>query len=314
MVNDTNNFIKQIEAYGFKARVVSIEHIEEMQSEIENTKINYKDVNNYIGKYLNGFNYKIPENFLKAKSIIVIAVPQPIVRIHFTLGIKKHIVIMPPMYLFNSSSEREEKQKKIVEVTTILEKVLSSENYQAIKINLPCKLLAVNSGLGTYGKNNICYINSQSSFYWIGAYISNMPCENDSWQKCTTMDMCENCDLCLKNCPTSAIANDRFIIHANKCITLHNESKEDFPKWLNSKWHNSIIGCMRCQIVCPVNRNYIKNIKDFAEFDNRETKMILDKTPLEELPETTYRKLKLINFIEDYGLLARNLNVLIDTK
>lgn len=312
MGNATNDFITQIESHGFKVRVISIEHIEEIQSDIENTKQTHKDVNNYIGKYLNKFNYKIPENLLEAKSIIVVAVPQPIVRIHFTLNRKKHAVIMPPMYLLNTSSELEEEQKKISEVTTILQEVLTPKNCKVVKTNLPCKLIAVKSGLGAYGKNNICYINSESSFYWIGVYISDMLCENDSWQKSTTMEMCESCDLCLKNCPTGAITNDRFIIHANKCITLQNESKKDFPKWLEPKWHNSIIGCMRCQIVCPANKNHIKDVEDFAEFDDWETRMILEKTPLGELPKITYRKLELINFIEDYDLLARNLNVLIN--
>ncbi len=39
--------------------------------------------------------------------------------------------------------------------------------------------------------------------------------------------------------------------------------------------------------------------------------MILSKVPLDKLPAITYRKLELINFIEYYELLARNLSVLI---
>lgn len=68
---------------------------------------------------------------------------------------------------------------------------------------------------------------------------------------------------------------------------------------------------MRCQSVCPVNRKHIDNIEDIAEFDSYETEMILAGTQLYKLPETTYRKLDTINFVEDYNLLARNLKVLI---
>ncbi|MDV3425769.1 MAG: 4Fe-4S binding protein [Bacillota bacterium] len=310
MVSITNDFINQIEAHGFKAGIISIKHIEEIQADIETTKKNYKDVNTYIGKYLNKFDYNTAENLSKAKSIIVVAVPQPIIRIYFTLGGKRRAVIMPPMYLLNASVELEEKHKKICEVTSIVENILLCKNFKVKKINLPCKLIATRSGLGQYGKNNICYINNESSFYWMGVYISDMPCENDSWQEADSMDVCTNCNLCIKNCPTGAITNDRFVIHASKCITLQNESEKDFPKWLNTKWNNSIIGCMRCQIICPVNRDSIKNVEDLTEFNERETKMILSKTPLDELPETTYRKLELINFIEYYDLLARNLTFL----
>ncbi|MBV7272843.1 epoxyqueuosine reductase [Clostridium sp. PL3] len=311
MKSYVSDFIKKIEGYGFKAQVISFTNIEAIQSELENTKQTYEDVDTYIGKYLDKFYYENSKNLLEAKSIIVIAVPQPIARIHFTLDSKKHSVIMPPMYLLNASSEFEEKHKKIAEVTAILEKVLSYENFKVIKLNIPCKLTAVKSGLGVYGRNNICYINGESSFYWLGAYISDMPCENDAWQEhSVTMDTCKNCDLCLKNCPTGAIAKDRFIIHSNKCITLQNESKEDFSKDLDSKWHNCLIGCLRCQIICPVNKKHIRNVEDITEFDEWETRKILDETPLEELSEITYKKLELISFIEDYDLLARNLKVL----
>ncbi|AWI04914.1 4Fe-4S double cluster binding domain-containing protein [Clostridium drakei] len=314
MQNYSSDFINQIQKYGFKAQVISFKHIKEIQLELETTKQIHKDVNTYIGKYINKFNYNVPINSLEAKSIIIIAVPQPIARINFTLDSKNHTVIMPPMYLLNSSSEFEEKHKKISEITTIVKKILSTENFKVVKANIPCKLIAVKSGLGTYGRNNICYINSESSFYWLGSYISDMPCENDFWQKCTIMDACKNCDLCLKNCPTSAISDDRFLLHTNKCITLQNESKETFPKSLNLKWHNCLIGCIRCQIICPVNKKHIKNVKDITEFSELETKKILSKTPLKELPGETYKKLELISFIEDYNLLARNLSILINNK
>ena len=196
-------------------------------------------------------------------------------------------------------------------MTSIIENILSDKNLRVKKINLPCKLIASRSGLAQYGKNNICYINNESSFYWMGVYISDMPCEKDSWQESKVMDICTKCNLCTKNCPTGAIANDRFLIHASKCITLHNESEKDFPIWVNKKNHNSIIGCMRCQIVCPINRNQIKDIEDLCEFDEKETRMILAKAPLSEFLDVTYKKLELINFIEYYDLLARNLDVLI---
>lgn len=311
MTSITDEFINKIQSYGFKAGIISIKHIEEIQADIAKINKEYKDVNTSIGKYLNRFDYNSIKEFSKAESIIVIAVSQPMNRIYFTLGGKKRPVIMPPMYLLNSSIELEEKHKKISEVTSIIENILSDKNLKVKKINLPCKLIASRSGLAEYGKNNICYINNESSFYWMGVYISDMPCEKDSWQKSKVMDICEKCNLCSKNCPTGAIANDRFLIRASKCVTLQNESEKDFPIWLNKKSHNSIIGCMRCQIVCPINRNQIKETEDLVEFDEKETRMILTKVPLSEFSDITYKKLELINFIEYYDLLARNLNVLI---
>lgn len=307
----TENFIKKVEKYGYKVRVISFSHIEEIKSDIENTKRIYSDVNDNVGRYINGFNYNGQKSLLEDKSIIVVAVPQPIGRIHFSMGVKKLTAILPPMYLYNTGVELEEKHKKISKVTTILKNILSEDNYKVTKTNLPCKLIAVRSGLGAYGRNNICYINNESSFYWIGIYVSDMPCEDDSWQGQAVMDACEKCDLCMKNCPTGAIGKDRFIVHADRCITIHNERDKDFPQYINPKWHNSLIGCMRCQIICPVNKNYIKNVEDLVEFDDSETRAIFAKTPLAELPEATYKKIELISFTDYYELLARNLDVLI---
>ncbi|WP_446898432.1 hypothetical protein ACSVC9_00455 [Clostridium sp. LBM24168] len=155
--------------------------MKDIQLDMENTRQAYKDININIGTYLNKFDYKIPENFLKPKSLIVVAVPQPMARVYFTLGLKEYAVIMPPMYLLNSSSEFEKEHRRIGKINRILKKVLSFETFKLIKINVPCKPVLVKSGLGSYGKNNICYINSESSFYWLGVYVSDMPCENDSW-------------------------------------------------------------------------------------------------------------------------------------
>lgn len=306
------DFIDRAFERNIRARVISIEHIRDLQKCITGTMKDFSDVDENLGRYLKKFDYEMPKILKGAKSIIVIAVPQPISRIYFTLNSKKHAVIMPPMYLFNSSYELEDKQKKILGITKIVENILNYEDFKLAKINLPCKLTAVKSGLGVYGRNNICYINNESSFFWLATYISDMPCVDDTWiESPTTMKKCSDCNACLKNCPTNAIADDRFLIHANKCITLQNESEKDFPIWLKPSWNNSIIGCMRCQIICPVNKKYITKIKDLVQFDATETKMILENVPLHKLPEITYKKIDDINFIQDYKILARNLKVLI---
>jgi len=118
------------------------------------------------------------------------------------------------------------------------------------------------------------------------------------------MEMCNGCSLCINNCPTNALDEDRFVVEASKCITYHNESEKAFPQWIEK--NNSIIGCLRCQIVCPMNKGSVKNIKDIASFDKKESKQILDEIPIENLNETMLKKLEDINFVEYYNLLTRN--------
>lgn len=313
MQNFTDKFINKLELHGIKAKVISIEHMEEIQSDIEKMRSDYNDVKENLGVYFDKFKFNGQKEGFEAKSIIVVAVPQPIVKIHFTADNKKFTAVIPPTYLLNTSAD-ESKQPKIAEVTSVLNNILSENNYKAAKVNLPCKLLAVRSGLGEYGKNNVCYINAGSSFYWIGSYISDMPCETDSFREKTVMDKCYDCNLCLTGCPSGAIGSDRFIVHAGRCITLYNESTDEFPEWIDPSWHNSIIGCMRCQLICPANRDSLNNIEELADFNVIETDLILKGTPIEDLPETTYSKLQKINFVEDYALLARNAGMLVNKQ
>ncbi len=57
MTSITDDFINQIESYGFKVGIISINHLEEIKSDMDATKKKYNDVDTYIGKYLNGFDY-----------------------------------------------------------------------------------------------------------------------------------------------------------------------------------------------------------------------------------------------------------------
>jgi epoxyqueuosine reductase len=108
------------------------------------------------------------------------------------------------------------------------------------------------------------------------------------------------------------ISSDRFLIHAENCVTYFNEAETDFPHWLKPEAHNTLIGCMKCQSVCLVNKPYLDKIEDGPDFSEEETELILNKVPVEKLsPET---RLKLDRMVEDgiYPVMGRNLRMLIE--
>ncbi len=312
MTSTSNNIIEQIHNHGLRAKLITVSHFENIKQEYEEVQNNNPFVTKYLGNYFEEFNYEPSSIMTNPQSLLIVAVPDTITRMYFNLNGRKHTVLMPPMYLFNSSVKNEKNKKKIMEINNLLEKILSPYSLESHKINLPAKLLAVKSGLGVYGKNNICYVEGLGSFMWLGVYLTDIPCDNDMWLDYTTMDICEDCDLCSHNCPTNAINSDTFIIQASKCITYHNESEKTFPSWIDKNQNNAIIGCLRCQIVCPANKKHIMNIKNLATFEDYETKQILEGTPLQNLNESTLKKIEAINFIEYYNLLTRNLKLLIE--
>jgi len=303
----TEQVIRSMATLGYQIRVISIDRLQELQAELEATRSTYKEVDEHLKRYLDAFDFTKPADFTEAQSIIIVAAPQPIVRVHFEWKDAVHAILIPPMYLLNTGVENEPFHKNVLKITEALSETLRPMNYRLKKHHIPCKLLAARSGLAEYGRNNVCYVEGQSSYYWMGAYLSDMPCDHDSWQEIRTMDNCVDCDRCARQCPTGAIPDDRFLLRAGRCMTLHNESSGILPTWISPFWNNALIGCMRCQLVCPVNRKAGMPIQDSVTFDESETAMLLENRSFEHLSPETVQKLEQINFIEDYELLCRNL-------
>ncbi|HAA85103.1 MAG TPA: hypothetical protein DCE14_01985 [Kosmotogaceae bacterium] len=131
--------------------------------------------------------------------------------------------------------------------------VMDSEGFSVGRAALPEKLLAARTGLAGYGRNNITYVPKAGSYHRLVALYTDMPCEDYEWQSPSRLDECKNCSACIRSCPTGCIVEERFLINASRCLTYFNESRRPFPSWVNSKWHNAIIGCLKCQMICPAN-------------------------------------------------------------
>jgi epoxyqueuosine reductase len=176
---------------------------------------------------------------------------------------------------------------------------------------LPLKLLAVRSGLGLYGRNNICYVPGFGSFLQLVAVYSDLPCDRDGWREAQMLERCQDCSACRLNCPTGAISSDRFLLRAERCIVFHNERKGSipFPAWMDSSWHNCLVGCLHCQRVCPENKDFLHWIEGREEFSEEETSLLLQGAALDELPSETVGKLEKLDLIEYLDTLPRNLGV-----
>jgi epoxyqueuosine reductase len=75
--------------------------------------------------------------------------------------------------------------------------------------------------------------------------------------------------------------------------------------------HHCLLGCMICQRVCPENRRFINRIEEKEHFSEEETGAVLSAVPYDELARITQQKLDRLSLTEDYSLLARNLNLLL---
>jgi len=191
-------------------------------------------------------------------------------------------------------------------------RVLEPAGFRVARARTPLKLLAVRTGLAQYGRNNITYVRGMGSFADLNAFCTDAPLQAEdyrtkgSWR----LSCCPPCRNCHHVCPTGCIPYDGKVIDAERCLTYLNEHEEAFPQWLDAGSHNALVGCMRCQEMCPANRVYLRIPKVVAEFDHEETAWVLRGLPADQLPEGVREKLRRLD-MEGYStVIGRNLQAL----
>jgi epoxyqueuosine reductase len=292
-----------IEERGWKGRIVPIARLADLQKEIRSGYERGLIDETVYRETLGFLSFDRPADLRGARSIIIVAVPTPQMRIVFRWNGEGVPVVVPPTYVSFRSRTKS--------VLADLAAWLQQEGYELAKTRLPLKTLAVRSGLAEYGRNNICYVPSMGSFLQFMGAFSDLPCDDDPWREPKALDRCESCVACMRHCPTGAIASDRFQLYTERCLTYHNEAASDFPSWIDPSWHHCLVGCMRCQTACPENRPVRDCYVDRAEFSEEETALLVQRIPLDRLSAETAAKVKSLEINEEYQLLCRNLSMII---
>ncbi len=305
MISKVEDLISLLEKDGYRGQVVSVSHIQDLRNDIVGRKEKHLFDPDFYKERLTFFTFQVPDTLKEAKSLIIVAIPSAQTPLKFHWAGKTINLILPPTYRGYN--------KNIKNMGEYLEKLLASEGYRVIPAKLPQKLLTVRSGLAKYGRNNITYITGLGSFYQPTVFYSDLPLEDDQWMEPLMMARCESCKACLNKCPTGAIAEDRFLLHAERCLVFHNERSASlpFPEWINPGVHNSIMGCMLCQENCPEDKPFLDWFEGGEEFSEEETTLILNGIEKKLLPKNTYQKLERLELLDDLDKLPRNLSVFI---
>jgi len=147
------------------------------------------------------------------------------------------------------------------------------------------KLLAALSGLGQYGRNNICYVGDWGSYTGLYACYTDIPHEGPVFTD-LRMAVCDTCGLCREACPTGAIGEHQ-VIDASRCLPhVNNGRKGPMPRWVPKAAHHTLIECLRCQACCP--QNPPADFSHTLELDGAETKQLLSRA--KKMPENLAQK------------------------
>jgi len=300
----TGQLEKSMSSQGYKFKTVSIKHLARIQGDVGDLIRQGLIDNRLSGEWR--FYLQTNNKLSDAATIIIAAMPEPIIQARFGWKGRIYQAEISPNYFYRMDESRAE---------NLIRNLLEPAGFHVVKATLALKTLAVYSGLAKYGRNNLSYIEGFGSFFRLAAFYTDAPCEQDRWQNLEMMNECRECSLCRNSCPTGSITSDRFIIHAEKCLGFLNDKHPDIPYWVECQpdWRNAFIGYMQCQSVCPVNKPYMRNVIEGPFFSEEETGQILEATPVEKLSKETLKKLDNPSS-GFYRLLPANLNALIEKQ
>lgn len=126
---------------------------------------------------------------------------------------------------------------------------------------LPERYIALKSGLGFIGRNNMLINKKYGSYTFLGEVIMDLDIRVDH----SVPSKCSECDKCLKACPTKSISKE--ICNPNICLSYITQKRHIEDKYFD-KFQGRLFGCDTCQSVCPINQDIdFSSLQDFKPFD-----------------------------------------------
>jgi epoxyqueuosine reductase len=258
---------------------------------------------NFYQNYLTSFTYLEGCPIKNPQSVIIIAVPAPAHILSFSHGDKKIETVLPPTYV--------RYRKRFEEVRDDLREAVSRLNCRLEILNAPLKALGNRLGLLSYGRNNVGYINGLGSYFQLVGLVSDqrfhkkdIPSEPAEM----LLPRCLDCRICAAACPTGAIDRERVLLHAEKCYTLFSESPKPIPAGLKPPSPKCLIGCLRCQELCPENKGLLRYEVAAVSFNEEETGAFFGLTGTSgRVIDDTRAKFQELGLTEGFPVLARNL-------
>lgn len=101
------------------------------------------------------------------------------------------------------------------------------------------KHIAQAAGLGTIGRNSLIITPEFGSMIWLGAVLCDHEFEADEMKA----PICNNCNLCVRNCPSGAL--EKRELNQQACKSYAFGDDEEKKVWR--------IACHKCRDICPYN-------------------------------------------------------------
>jgi len=295
---------------GYKAGFAGVSLLEAVREKLTKRREEGEFAPGFFEQNLSIFMYLEGISMQRPESIVVVAVPSPAYILKFDVEAGPVETILPPTYV---------RYRDLFEnVRQDLQKTVFGRDGSVETIQAPLKSLAVCLGMASYGRNNIAFVPDFGSYFQLAGYITDIPlgttAEDIRLER--KLRLCSSCQACFKACPRGAIAEDRFLIHAERCYTLYSESSEPIPPDVEPPSPDCLIGCLKCQELCPANKGLLKKENAEVAFTKDETLALLEDGDFqdEDLAKRIQAKFDVLALTESVSIFRRNLRQLLRLK
>jgi len=146
---------------------------------------------------------------------------------------------------------------------------------------------------GYFGKNTLYFHEKFGSALFIATLFVGVAAENIEIKKAALSHLCENCSLCEKVCPVSALPKRDMKADCMRAKMYKKPMPADAMENLYQ-----LFGCELCQRVCPMNAMVSEKEQYAFSIDT----LFLDRKPLEELVGKNYaRKINVLQQLIAYA-------------
>ena len=143
------------------------------------------------------------------------------------------------------------------------------------------KALAVQAGLGWFGKNTLLIHRRFGTFILLSGIMTSLSFSYST--QALRLARCGTCQRCLEACPTQALVSP-YLLDARRCLSYHLiESKAPIPEWVQARNPGYIFGCDICQDACP--HNWKKPLSETVEFSTNGVGAYLTEEGLQAIEE-----------------------------
>lgn len=297
---------------GCRLRAVPIERAGSLREDLDRFESS-EELNGFQRHILHGIYRFDPPAAFEARQVLIIATPTPsCAKVEFEWeGETRRI------FCICRSDETGTGESPGKQAIRWLETLLSPAGYRVESAgHLPLKRLAVRSGLATYGRNNITYVEGMGSFHTLSAFYTDLPpdCDGNDWREVCVHELCASCGACIAACPTGAVRPDRFLIDTDRCLTFFIESPREWPSWIPRSIHRCLVDCLACQIDCPLNAEARDRVAGPIRFDADETRRLAEGLRPEDAEPDLSRRMRIL-MLDDFqpgSVVARNLQLFLE--